>query len=261
MTSGLLRLVIALLMGAAVPACTRESPAPAKSSPRIYVSYPERIDPACRDGKATLFDECGDQIELFKSALARAKLEKKVLLVEFGAEWCIWCHVFDTHVNGEHTSFEYTYGAPEEPDKRYSATFREARGSDAALAPELRQFVADHFVIAHVDGAHAPNGYEVLELAGADRNPRGIPYIFSVDATGRFAKKFDHDPIEKRRDADDDWYRGYDRRGLLKQLAAMRDAALAGQPGVVDPVERQSSDGRGGSSATVPVPGAGSDLH
>ena len=257
MTSTLSRFVIALLIGAAIPACTRESPAPAKSSPRIYVSYPERIDPACRDGKATLFDECGDQIELFEAALARAKLEHKVLLVEFGAEWCIWCHVFDTHVNGEHTSFEYTYGAPEDPDKRYSATLREARGSDVALAAQLRQFVADHFVIAHIDCAHAPNGYEVLELAGADRNPRGIPYIFSVDETGRFAKNFDPDPIEKRRDADDDWYRGYDRRGLLKQLAEMRDAANAATPRVADPVARQSSNGRHDLSTTVTVRGAG----
>ena len=232
MTRHLFRFVIALLIGAAIPACTRESPAPTPvPAPRIYVSYPERIDPACRDGKATLFDECGDQIALFEAALARARLEKKVLLVEFGAEWCIWCHVFETHVNGEHTTFDYTYGAPDEPEARYSATFREGRDSDAALASQLRQFVADNFVIAHVDCAHAPNGYELLDhVEAADRNPRGIPYIFSVDATGRFAAKFDHDSIEKRRDADDDWYRGYDRRGLLAQLTGMRDAALAATP-------------------------------
>ena len=223
-----------MLIGAAVSACTRESPAPAPRPapvPRIYVSYPERIDPACRDGKATLFDECGDQIELFKSALARAKLEKKVLLVEFGSEWCIWCHVFETHVNGEHTTFEYTYGGPEDPDTRYTATFKEGSDSDAAVASQLRQFVAASFVIAHIECDHAPNGYEVLDLVeAAERNPRGIPYIFSVDATGRYAREFNHDAVEKRRDAGDDWYRGYDRRGLIRQLTEMRDAALAGTP-------------------------------
>jgi len=201
------------------------------STPRIYVTYPERLDPACRDGKATLFDECGDQVALFEAALARAKLEKKVLLVEFGAEWCIWCHVFETHVNGDHTTFDYTYGTPDDPDARYTATFREARGSDPELASRLRQFVADNFVIAHVDCENAPNGYEVLDrVAAAERNPRGIPYIFSVDESGRFARQFDHDAIEKRRDADDDWYRGYDRRGLLNQLTEMRDAARAAKP-------------------------------
>jgi len=227
-TSNFIRIVIALLIGAAIPGCGRESPASAPApAPRIYVSYPERLDPACRDGKATLFDECSDQIELFKAALARAQVEKKVLLVEFGAEWCIWCHVFETHVNGDHTTFEYTYGAPDEPDKRYTTTFTEGRDSDAAVATELREFVARNFVIVHVECDHAPNGYGVLELVeGADRNPRGIPYVFSVDATGRFARKFDHDAVEKRRDTDQDWYRGYDRRGLLGQLTAMRDAAL-----------------------------------
>ena len=217
-------------MGAAIPACTRESPAPAPAA-RIYVSFPERIDPACRDGKATLFDECSDQIELFKAALARANREQKVLLVEFGAEWCIWCHVFETHVNGDHTSFEYTYGAPDEPDKRYTTTFQEGRDSDAAIAAELREFVAANFVIAHVDCDHAPNGYEVLDLVeAAERNPKGIPYIFSVDANGRFARQFDHDAVEKRRDAGNDWYRGYDRRGLMQQLAGMRDAARKANP-------------------------------
>ena len=71
---------IVIVMSAAIPGCSRESPAPAPA-PRIYVSYPERIDPGCRDGKATLFDECSDQVELFKAALARAQLEKKTLLV------------------------------------------------------------------------------------------------------------------------------------------------------------------------------------
>lgn len=225
MTFNSFRIVIALLIGAAIPGCSQESPAPA---PRIYVSLPERLDPACRDGKATLFDECGDQLALFKTALARAQLEKKALLVEFGAEWCIWCHVFESHVNGEHTRFEYVHGAPGEPDARYTTTFEEGSDSDAADASKLRDFVASHFVIVHIECEHAPNGYEVLDaVEGADRNPRGIPYIFSVNAAGRFARKFDHDAVEKRLDPPEGLYRGYDRLGLLKELIAMHDAAIA----------------------------------
>lgn len=225
MAFNFIRIVIALLIGAAIPACSRESPAP---TPRIYVSLPERLDPACRDGTATLFDECGDQLALFKAGLARAKLEKKVLLVEFGAEWCIWCHVFESHVNGEHTRFKYVHGAPGEPDARYTTTFKEGSDSDAGDASRLRDFVAANFVIVHIECEHSPNGYAVLDaVEAADRNPRGIPYIFSVDEAGRFARKFDHDAVEKRLDPPEGLYRGYDRLGLLKELTAMRDAALA----------------------------------
>jgi len=217
------------LIGAAIPACSRESPAP---TPRIYVSYPQRLDPACRDGKATLFDECGDQLALFDAALARAKAEKKVLLVEFGAEWCIWCHVFESHINGEHTKFKYVHGAPGEPDARYTTTFKEGSDTDARAASLLRDFVAVNFVIVHVEGEHSPNGYDVLRhIEGADANPRGIPYIFSVDDAGRFVRKFDHDAVEKRLDPPRGLYRGYNRLGLLKELTALRDAALAVKPG------------------------------
>jgi hypothetical protein len=225
--SPVVRTVITLLIGAAISACTGKSPAPAA---RIYTSLPERIDPACRDGQATLFDECSDQLALFEAGIARAKLEKKVVLVEFGAEWCIWCHVFETHVNGEHGRFEYTYGAADEPDVHYPASFKEGADTDAQIASSLRDFVAANFVIVHIDCQHAPNGAQVLERAGVERYPKGIPFVFSVDTSGHIVREFDHDAIEKRRDQGDDWYRGYDRLGLLKELTAMRDAVLANRP-------------------------------
>lgn len=93
---------------ALLAACSQDS----ENLPRAYVSFPERIDPQCRNGKARVFDECGDQLALFTAALAKANSEGKTLLVEYGAEWCIWCHVFDAHISGEHGEFRYTYGLP-----------------------------------------------------------------------------------------------------------------------------------------------------
>lgn len=196
-----------------------------------YAGFPLEIDSKCRDGKAQIFDECGDQLALFKTALARANLERKVLLVEFGAEWCIWCHVFDAHINGEHHRFTYTYGTPDEPESRQTTTFKEGKGADARAANALREFVAANFVIVHIDAAYAPNSDHVLEASGAsERYDETLPFIFSVDQRGKFAQKFMSDAVEKRRDTESDWYRGYDRAGLLAQLTSMRDAARASVP-------------------------------
>jgi hypothetical protein len=207
-------------------ACSED---PDLKRPKAYVSFPATIDPRCREGDARIFDECGDQSALFSAALARANSEGKVLLVEYGAEWCIWCHVFDAHINGERGEFRYTYGSPEEPEKRYTRTFREDAASDGAQAESLRDFVAANFVIAHIESWYAPNGEAVLVATGGDRHfAGGIPFVYTVDASGRFAASFDHDAAEKRRETID-WYRGYDRAGLIQQLTTMRDAARAPQ--------------------------------
>lgn len=218
---------IAIALAACLPVAARAE-GPVETRPRAYVGFPKSIDPRCRDGKARVFDECGDQSVLFKVALAQAKAEGKVLLVEYGAEWCIWCHVFDAHINGEHHKFQYTYGSPDEPESRYTTTFKEGKWADVAAANALRDFVAATFVIVHIDADHAPKGDAVLEATGARAHYRGgIPFVFTVDPSGRFAAKFVHDAAERRRDTDTDWYRGYDRENLIRQLKGMRDAARA----------------------------------
>lgn len=200
---------------------------PVQQLEQLYVSYPESVDPQCRDGSAKLFDECGDQVELFRTALARANAEGKVLLVEIGAEWCIWCHVFDAHINGDRERFRYTYGVPEEPDARYTRVFTEGEDSSVETADTLRDFVAEHFVVVHIDIQYAPRGYEVMEVSKAlDSYSEFIPFVYTVDAAGNLARHFVQETAERRRDSGD-WYRGYDRAGMLEQLKGMYDAARA----------------------------------
>lgn len=205
-------------------ACTEEPPL---ARPQIYTSFPASIDTQCRNGSATIYDECSDQVELFKIALAQANAEGKVLLVQIGAEWCIWCHVFDAHINGERGSFRYTYGLPDEPDARYTSVITEHADSNPGAADPLREFVAGHFVVVHVDIQNAPRGNEVMEVTGAlDHYPGGIPFVYVVDSSGRYVAHFDHDAAERKRNGAD-WYRGYDRIGLLDQLKTMHGAAAA----------------------------------
>lgn len=221
---GLATAVVCLALGS----CAKEEVA---ALPRAYVGFPETLDKNCRDGKARMFDQCGDQAALFGAALSRANSEGKALLVEYGTEWCIWCHVFEAHINGEHHNFRYTYGSPDKPEARYTATFDEGEGADAQQARALREFVAANFVIVHIDAEFAPNSDQVLDASGASAHFRGgIPFVFVVDKQGRYVAHFIHEAAEKRRDTEPDWYRGYNRENLMRQLSALLLAASTPQP-------------------------------
>ena len=190
-------------------------------------SFPLSLDSQCRGGKAKIYDECSDQVELFMQANARAKADGKTVLVSYGAEWCIWCHVFDAYINGDVEKFTYTYGEAGNDD-RYTHTMRERANRDVSQeAYDLKYYVSENFVVAHIDYEHSPAGDDVLSQSEAwDNFSGGVPYIFTVDDAGKYAATFDHDEAEVRRDTDD-WYRGYDRVKLLEQLKAMRKTAVA----------------------------------
>jgi hypothetical protein len=203
-------------------ACTDE---PVPTLPQAYTGFPESVDPHCRDGSATIYDECGDQLTLFRTALARANAENKVLLVEYGAEWCIWCHVFNAYINGDKGRFRYTYASRKEPEAWTSRTFDE--DDDVEGAEALRDFVARHFVVVRIDAQYAPNGSEVLDHTGAAEHfPGGLPFVFTVDSKGGYAATFEGRGLEKRRDSFN-WYRGFHRDTMLRVLTSMRNAALA----------------------------------
>jgi hypothetical protein len=212
--------LVAATLGLA--SCTDE---PVPTLPQVYTGFPEAIDPQCRDGTARIYDECSDQVALFRAALARANEENKVLLVEYGAEWCIWCHVFNAHINGEKGRFRYRYASAEEPEAWATRTLEE--DDDVAGAQELRDFVARHFVVVRIDYQYAPNGADVLEQSGAeDYFPGGLPFVFTVDSHGHYASSFEDDALEKRGGLFDR-YRGFHRDAMLRVLTSMRNAALA----------------------------------
>ena len=191
----------------------------------LLTTLPQTPIQGCRGGKAKLYDECHAQAPIFDAALRKARGQGKTLLVSYGAEWCIWCHVFHAYVKGEHSTFTHPY-SDEADAERYSATIHERAESDpSGPAADLAAFVAENFVLVHIDSRYAEDGWDVLAAAGAtDGYGNWLPYIFTVDADGRFAAALDHERVETRRDTDD-WFRGYDRTALKAELARMKEAA------------------------------------
>ncbi len=183
------------------------------------ISYPLTLDRSCAGGRARVYDECGSQLQVFRDALAEARRTGKTLIVNYGAEWCIWCHVIDSHLNGAAGRFRY-------PVEGRDVTLVERAAADTARqASALAAFAAENFVVAHIEGDNAPDGWEVLESTGAAEHFNdNYPFVFTVTAEGQFAAHFEHDRAEIRREGPN-WYRGYDRRALLAELVRMRNAA------------------------------------
>ena len=192
-----------------------------RSNLREIVKFPEKIDPACGDRLARIYDECGDQKVLFDRALQRARNEQKTLLISYGAEWCIWCHVFEKYIHGQVGRFEYNLEGDDVALREKNVT------NQVSLdAQSLNSFVADNIIVLHIESESAPGSYEVLEKTGAiDQYDGWLPLIFTVDEQGNFAKKLDHDKVEVRADGLFYWYRGYDRTVLLSELKSMVEAA------------------------------------
>ena len=184
------------------------------------VHYPQDIQRSCKGGRAQIYDECNSQFEVLAQALAEAEHAGKHVLVVYGAEWCIWCHVFHKYLAGETGVFRYVL----EGDALLMAESR----AETELAARLRDYASETFVLAHIESEYSPDGWEVLEHLGATPYyERAIPFIF-VLRNGTFAAALpdpqDIPGFEVRREGFL-LYRGYDREMLLSQLQKLADAA------------------------------------
>ena len=220
MISGLIRAVtlgLSLLHGASAYADTDVK----------LTTLPTKISFFCRGGRAKIYDECTDQRQLYEDARAEAASQGKVLLVSYGAEWCIWCHVYHAYLHGEADVFTHTY-SDQQDRVRYEETIYERAETDvSASAKALKTYAAESFVLVHIDSRYAPFSDEALQISGAEQYFEGnLPFIFTVSANGKIAGVHDHEQVATRRDSND-WFRGYDRDGLLIMLQEMHAAAMA----------------------------------
>jgi len=94
---------------------------------------------------------------VMSAALKRAQAERKIVLVEFGASWCVWCRSFEAFVH----------------------------------APEVHQIIADNYVVVNLT-VQERDDKKALENAGAQEAMNrwggaktGLPFYVFIDATGR----------------------------------------------------------------------------
>lgn len=215
---------LAVFLALTLLACGEEPNQKTVERPLQSVPVEPRAD--CPDSRARLYGECLDQRKVLADALELAQAGGKTVLVSFGAEWCVWCHLLDRHLKGEtFQSFDYTYEG-----ETYSHKEPEQE-ADAEAARALGLYMSDNFVLAHVEAddkfkrqPEGGRGWDVIEEAQAESAfSNAVPFVFAVDAEGKFIAEYDIVQAEISDEARK--YRGYDRRKLLALAQAIRREA------------------------------------
>ncbi|MEL6748128.1 MAG: hypothetical protein AAFO79_10005 [Pseudomonadota bacterium] len=208
-----------------------EQPRPVVSAP--ITTLPENLGASCNGKRTQLYDACGSQLSILKSAKARAKAEGKVVLVSYGADWCIWCHVFHKYAQGYSGTFDYTYGPPGAPEDVRSSRLKETpQAQMEAQARELNAFIAANFVLVHIDAQYAPDGEKVLAQTGGRAHYNySLPFMYTIDERGKYAGHIVSSEVDRRRDTAVNWYRGYRRPALLAKLRSLHSKAQGAPAG------------------------------
>jgi thiol-disulfide isomerase/thioredoxin len=142
------------------------------------------------DDAGQVYRVCSDQAQTFQAALNSAQEKKKNLLVEFGAEWCAWCH-----------SLHKLFHDPAQ-EKNWA--------SMSAL-----------FEVGLYNGREkSPSGQKVLEqvmaFAGETKEPAGIPILALIDPAKKKAVIIDTEPLEHNVGKN----KGHDPKKVFKALQA-----------------------------------------
>lgn len=181
-------LIAALLAGAAAPGAI-----PSRTGAYGLTSFPDA--PALCGDPTKLFARCHSQTDIALAALAAAQARDKALLVEVGADWCVWCLVIDRYINGW-----FVEGA-------------EPRGAGSrADAEALARFAAENFVVVKLD--NGPGVVPALRRLGVAYSPaKPVPAFYVIHAGKAREATVVRAEIRAR-----GGYAGYSRQGVLAQL-------------------------------------------
>ena len=211
-----------LLLFAVAVSGTASAAPPTAAVDQLQI-VPAVVPPTCdrrKDHKQILFDLCRDQSALLKEAQDQARASGKLVLVSYGADWCIWCHVFEAHILGRYGSFTY-----DTPDGPYTMQENDTANGSAAQAAAFKAFVARNFVVVNIAQEAGRSAEAVLKATAADKQfLGGLPFNYVLDRQGRFAGSIESAGVEVRRDTED-WYRGYDRAKLMAVLQSLAAAS------------------------------------
>lgn len=185
--------------------------------------FPKKIDKQCRDGLAQIYDECSNQLDILVQAQKVADEQNKRVLIIYGAEWCIWDHVFYQHIRGEIENFHYQWRSDVTGDFEEWEMKEEVSPADFQDAQALNHFVANHFVVVFIEDKFS-NGKDVLKKIGNHNEIYFYPNFMILNKKGQFVRRLPPtgtiDGLQIRYSYGED-YRGYNRKILLENLQAL----------------------------------------
>ncbi len=198
----------------------------------IIESFPKYLPNDCRGSKARLYNECGSQAEILVSAINAARKSEKTTLLLYGAEWCVWCFILNDTLNGQFHSSYFEYERDDSTGKWGVQEKTDVTVSERAQS--LNAYVAQHFVIAHIEAEHAPDGAATVDAIGFDSdNIEFYPFMATLNNNGEYTDHlFGYQVMSQnsnRKDRNGRLLKQFDRAELLRRLKLMRAAAIADQ--------------------------------
>jgi thiol:disulfide interchange protein len=124
------------------------------------------------------FDAARDAMADVAQALALARDQKKMVLVDVGGEWCAWCHVFDRFV---------------------------------ASRPEVRRTLQDHYVLVKVN--YSPQNRNEALLSRWPK-AKGYPHFYVLGPDGKVVASQASAELEAGNNYDEDKLLAFLRRWI-----------------------------------------------
>jgi len=160
--------VLALAVGLASPVLAQE-PAP-KTVPMTPLAAPgeqpapEQV-PKTKAAKPPIYDVSADARKDIAAALAKARRENQRVLIQWGGNWCGWCHLL-------HETF----------------------AKDRAIAHELNY----EYQVVLVDIGHFDKQMDLADQYGAELKKSGVPYLTVLGADGKVIANQETGALEKK---------------------------------------------------------------
>lgn len=186
-------LLMPVLTAVLVTAAFAPGPVTSRTGAYGLTSFPDA--PRLCGDPTKLFAKCRSQTDIALAALAEAKAQNKALLVEVGADWCVWCLVIDRYINGW-----FVEGA----EPRTAGT--------KADAEALARFAAANFVVVKLDSG--PEIVPAMRRLGIPYTPsKPVPAFYVVHGGKAREATIVRAELPARGE-----YRGYSRQGVLAQI-------------------------------------------
>lgn len=141
---------LGLVLIAAFPALAQTTPsAPATPAPQPGAPAAQ---PATKPAKPATYDEKADAKAQITSALAKAKKENRRVLVQWGANWCGWCHKLHGTFTGD---------------------------------AKTKRVLMYEYDLVLVDIGRFDKNMDLAASYGADLRASGVPFLTVLDAEGK----------------------------------------------------------------------------
>lgn len=117
--------------------------------------------------KPNLYDETANAEQQIQDAVARASEHHRRVLIQWGANWCGWCHLLNETFTGD---------------------------------PKVSRELLYEYDVVHIDVGRFDKNMELAAKLGADFKDSGIPYLTVLDAEGRPVENQETGPLETQID-------------------------------------------------------------